>query len=78
MDQISERPADQCLDRPGAKVRRAQFLGGDILLLEVDGYAAKFMTAQLTEGKLYQFTMRVSEQSQKIFNALSYDALRFN
>ena len=51
---------------------------GDILLLEVDGYAAKFMTAQLTEGKPYQFTMRVSEQSQKIFNALSYDALRFN
>ncbi len=51
---------------------------GDILLLEVDGYAAKFMTAQLTEGKPYQFTMRASEQSQKIFNALSYDALRFN
>lgn len=51
---------------------------GDILLLELDNYAAKFMTSPLTEGKPYQFTMRATAQSEKIFNALSFDALRFN
>jgi hypothetical protein len=51
---------------------------GDILLIHVDGYAQKMMTTQLAEGKAYQFTLRTAEPWDNKFNALSFDALRFN